>query len=351
MSPTRSQKYQKIIVVISLFICSSVKAQHVENFAFKLPDYKVKNSLYNSLIFIDARVDTMNLGAIQTGAFNRFAPIVPKYPLHIQFANIFNGLIDVSAKQAGLIFQLRRLRFTELTNGANEWGYFSFRAAVYAKSGNDYQEINTIDTVVKLSSMIDVSNPLLKRGTEVVTNFIAKNLVNKPTLPIPFKFREILKVDSVEKRMLKIYNTKTYRDGLYVTYGSFSEQIPDASIIVQNEVRDKNSVQALDQNKRPSKITPSGIYAVVYKGIPYVATPYGYYNLTKIDDNLFFKGKVATGRSNDGAIILGGILGGALGGAIVGSIAASTSSTQSFFGEVKINHLNGQFILIRELRE
>jgi len=47
--------------------------------------------------------------------------------------------------------------------------------------------------------------------------------------------------------------------------------------------------------EKKTKVHPKNIYALVYKGLPFIATQYGYYSAQKgADNNFYFTGDVKT---------------------------------------------------------
>ncbi len=82
------------------------------------------------------------------------------------------------------------------------------------------------------------------------------------------------------------------------------------------------------------------MYAFVYKGQPFVATEYGYYPLQKINDDFYFTGKAKV-TANTGDVIAASLFFGIIGGLIA-------SNSEATF-EMKIDHLNGGFIRLKEI--
>lgn len=335
----------KIFFIALLFFNLNVYAQNFEKLTLTLPQTKISNSLYNKVTLIDLRPDTVSLGIIQTGAFNRVAIVVTKEPLQQQISNILTALTDNTAKSQELVLQLRYISFAEMTGGFSEKGYFLLKAQLYAKADDGYRKINTIDTVATISSAIDVSNALLKKGSETLSNFIAANLKRKPS-NYSYSYNDVVKVDSIEKSKLPVYNTNIYADGLYLTYKTFAEQTPDMKIIVEGDEIEKNNVKATDETGKLKKVKSGTFFAIVYKGVPYVSTSSGYYKLNKNNDDFFFNGKVEDVLHSSSTTAMSGMMFGALGGAIAGAISAASASNDSK-GEFKVSYQDGRFIKVR----
>ncbi|MBL0357082.1 MAG: hypothetical protein IPP72_09440 [Chitinophagaceae bacterium] len=107
---------------------------------------------------------------------------------------------------------------------------------------------------------------------------------------------------------------------------------------MEDSIIKKVSVKYEDETT--GKLKPKDIYAVVYKGLPYITTSYGYYPLNKNGDDFFFTGQAkVTANAADiaAASFFFGIIGGLL------------ASNDSAVFEMKIDHLNGGFIHLREI--
>lgn len=340
--------FKRILVACSfiLLFCSNVKAQTPELFSFTNPDTVVKNSLYNTLTLIDARVDTSNLGEMNFKFNGKKVKIIATPSLKAQFDNIIAALVDNTAKPNELTLRIRRLSFAETTNNWNETGYFNFKAELFGKVNNLYKKIAYIDTLAKASAM-DVKKPLLiKLGSDVVSSFLSNNLQKEALGDTTYNYTEILKVDSIEKSKIKAFNTATYTDGLYFTYKSFADQLPDAQIKVEGDTLEKNNVKMVSDGNKLKKIK-TGSYALVYKGKPYIIMSSGYQAISKVNNDLVFIGTTDSKSPNAGLSAVGGQYG-LIGAALTGLIIAGTTEKGATY-EMKIDHTTGQFILLKKI--
>ena len=223
-------------------------------------------------------------------------------------------------------------------------GWFDLRANLFSRNDDTYIKIASVDTLTLVNKM-DVTNSLMKLGSQLITDMIVNNLTVKPQAETQlFSYNEIIKVDSIEKRNLKVYNTGNYLDGLYYNYHSFMNQTPDKEIIVKTK-RDLSiaSVSVKDDDDNLIKLKSRDFYAFVYKGKPYISTGYGYYPIYKTDDRFYFVGKIKPMTSNKnviGASIMFGMIG--------GIIAANSSGPgENYF--IIIDHNTGGFIQLRKM--
>ena len=261
-------KHIVILIILFFTIQYCYCQQKKEVFHLSLSVKKIANSLYNTLYFIDARSDTA-MGLVQVGAFNRVARVVATVPFSEQLNNVMHSLIDTTAQNGKLLFQLRELTFSEITNAFSEYGFCHLRAKLYVVLNGVYQPLNLIDTLIVVKSF-DVTNGILKKGASAINNFIAENLTQIPVDTTQHSFADVKNVDNIEKLAIPVYNTATYKDGLYKTYTAFKNQLPDESIQVEMKSNRVASVQIIYTNGKTQHVKPQFIYAIVYNGQPYI---------------------------------------------------------------------------------
>jgi len=309
-----------------------------EDFEITLPHQKVEHSLYKTIALIDSRYDTTFMGIIQLGAFNKKAKVIPEIPFSTQLQNVLNSLAADDSKNGKLLFHLRQFNFAELTGTTSEKGYCYLRADLYSESNSGYQKISSIDTVIFIKAM-DVTRSLFRKASKMITGFIAYNLVRKPSGSKDYSFDEVAKMDSIEKRKIKVYNTSEYTDGLYLTWQSFMNQVPDKPIIIEKKNNKVVSMHILNEKGKKVVLHATDAYAIVVEGEPFIATDYGFYLLKKIDDDFKFIGRAHT-NARAGDVIAASVFFGIMGGVM------ATDASATF--EMKIDHINGGLIRLRE---
>lgn len=336
-SPLNLNKFLSVCICVSLFSIPA-KAQKVQEFSFIQPQYKVANSLYNKISVLDLRADTTVLGIVQKGMSNKKAVLIAKQPLELQLQNMLAMLIDSSAKSNELLMVIKRLTFSELTTAFSEKGFLKFNAVLYVKQSNGYLQLALIDQTLETSAM-DVTNGLLKKGSGVVSEFVANNLKLVPSSTTLYDYANIKSDNDVDKESMPVYFTEIYTDGVYKNYESFCKQIPNGSISVDKDSVGKGTVKSLRIDGKFRKVNPAEVFAIVYNGKPYIATKYGYFPLKKVDNSFTFIGKVSTATTSD--ITMASVAFGALGGLIASSANAVL--------EVKIERYSGEFLKLREI--
>jgi hypothetical protein len=138
-----------------------------------------------------------------------------------------------------------------------------------------------------------------------------------------------------------VYNSTVYKDGLYTNYQSFRLQTPDQQLTGTIKNGLPSGIKSVDANGKTEKVKSKDIYAVVLNGQTFIATDYGYYPLEKREDDFYFTGKAKV-TANTGNVIAASLFFGIIGGLIA-------SDAEATF-DMKIDHLNGGFVRLREVR-
>lgn len=326
-----------------LLFCTNAFAQNKVNLEVTLSDAKVSHSLYTSINVADARADTSNFGIVQTGALNRNGWVVSEKPFSNEIKRILSSLTDTTAAKGELLLQLRQFNFAEVPGALGENGYCAFRAQMYAKKGDAFYKINSIDTLLHLRSKIDVTNKTLRSGSLELTAFIRASLLLAPANDaLAYTANDIAHIDSVEKANIKLYTTNVYADGLYLTYQSFKNQVPDRiGLNIPNDYVYTGNVSAPDDKGRMKDVKLKKTYAIVYKGAPYIVTEFGFYLLSKQNGEFTFTGMAKTPPTANGILISYAMAG------LLGAMAASASGEGIY--EMIIDHQNGSIIKLKEL--
>lgn len=329
----------KYLLLLAMFPCGMLNAQKkTEFFTFDPAEQRIRGSLYNSIDFLDLRRDTTYLGVVQVGMVNTKARVVPKQPLQEQFQTLLASLVDSDAKQGRLLLTFRRFTFMERTTATKETGFFFVRADLYQNNNEQYRWISTLDTIIQFNGM-DVTQKLLRKGEKLVTAFLTTKVTEGPSSPRTYSLLETIKIDSLQKAELAVYNTEKYTDGLYETYESFRDQKPSTNNFTTDIRKEKlkDVFVPINNTGGLKKITSEHYFAVVYKGIPYVVTDDGYFPLEKRNDDFYYSGVVKS--FSIGPALMFGLMG------------AMLMGTKHTIGEFKMDHINGSFLYFGKLRE
>lgn len=127
-----------VILALGISICSCftlLSKERTKPFELEVPEYKVENSLYNNIEFLDSRRYKDDLGYIQTGLMNSYAYLVDEVPFTDQFNKLISQVTDETSQGKTLLLQLRNLNFSEITKAASETGYCHIRISLFEKEG------------------------------------------------------------------------------------------------------------------------------------------------------------------------------------------------------------------------
>jgi len=317
-----------------LLPCTSLLSQDLSSvFQLTAPQPKPVRSLYKTIIFFDSRQDT-TIGTYLTGPDNKTVKLVLKATAQSQLVNILNAYTDAGSGNGAILFQLKRFSFAEPAR--TRYCYLS--AAIYALKDAGYVKLASLDTTLVITFAAEFTSVLAQEGSQVIDDFIAKAILLPATDAVVYSYDDLVHMDSVEKRRIPVYNTNSYTEGLYGTYSSFMNQRPDVKGEVKEKSDGKLSVRILD----PKWEDPKGlvhIFAVVYKGVPYVVTHYGDYPLQKQNNDFYFTGKLRVTPAADGKAgvdVSSGLMG-----------VVPTADKADY--RVLLDHTNGEFIHLQVL--
>jgi hypothetical protein len=327
-------------ILILMMLCIHIHSQErTQPFELLLSKQKYQYSLYNKIKFIDARTDTAILGVVQQTIVNLKAAVIPKYPLREQVSDLLKSIVDSTASNGELLFQLRQLQFMEVSGMSTEVGTCYIRIGLYTHQNNVYRQLKTLDTTVIVKAASDVTSRLLRYSSNAISDFILQCTYKKPVDTSSLSLSQVIKIDSIEKKDMPAYNNEVLKEGIYFSYKSFKNQIPDClgEVTMDEGVISKVTI---NEGGNKNKLKRNKVYAIVDKGQAYISTEFDYYPLRKIDNAFYFNGKSKI-TANSGAVLASTLLFGYLGAAI--------ASNDNALFEMKIDHLNGTPIRMKQL--
>lgn len=322
-----------IAAIILIMFALNISAQQRDNFSLDIKETHpiVQNSLYNTISFMDSRLNR-----------TRDQYIVNAELFSWQLSSFVNMITDRTAKNGTMLFQLRNLSFE--TEG--DKGFSHIRATLYESLNSQFYMIATLDTEIQVANGKNISPRLQEEISSTITSFIADNLTQPYTDNIPYTLDDIRHIDTIEKESSELYKDQGYRDGIYYTFDSFKNQKP---IVTKMEVRFKkeklSEIKIIDRsNNKFRKVNPSDIYAVVLDGQIYIALDKKYYTVYPDKGNLLFDAEynssnVGFAPSFSVGIGSGGYRGGGIG---LGVFTKTKKETVTYM----IDHMNGRFIKI-----
>jgi hypothetical protein len=283
------------ILLFSIALRAQVRA---EDFEIKDSKKKYPSALYNTIKYFDARQDTSNFGILLIGKNDIPVQVKPKVKMDLQLTKLLLTQIDTSAKKGILFLLLNEMRFSESIKNDNDIAVFQLKAKIYSVINKKCYVIHNIDTNIQASFGGDMSYMIMVSASNLISNELAKSIYKAPTDTNFVYTYNIEKLDSIEKHKVKIldsldkhklqlYNENPLKDGLYQTFNSFKQQIPD---MLCNVIMDNDSIKSIIiiNGSTVESIEGKEIYAIVAKGIGYIKINNRYRKLKKENDEFYF---------------------------------------------------------------
>lgn len=335
-------------VSLPVFLSLSVilfAQKRTEDFTIIPPSQKSEKSYYKTIKIIDARIDTTTVGIVQQGALNAKARVVPTSPLSDQFQNVLNSINGENAENGSLVLYLKQLYFAEVSKAFTELGYCYFQSFLFAKNDDEtYSLLEKTDTVTEHKSA-DVTKEILRKGSEMLGEFIAKNASRKPNTTERYTWEQLKNFDDAYKQSFSLFNSSELKDGLYKDYTSLKNQQPQHEIssvkFYGNQPKIHRIFETADGKEK--EIKKDDVYALIYKGELYVYLPIEnlFTKAEKRDNDYYFVGKLRSGSPNIGNLSIGMFFG------VVGVLM---TSNPAYPFEQKIDYINGAFIPVKEIQ-
>lgn len=333
-------------LLITISLSSLLLAQkRTEDFTISLPAQKVDKSYYKSIKIIDARIDTTSIGIVQQGALNAKARVIPTSPLSSQFQSVLNSVNGENTENGDLVLYIKQLYFAEVSKAFTEFGYCYFQGFLFAKNENGtYSLLEKTDTVVDHKDS-DVTKDILRKGSEMLGQFITKNVSRKPETTEQYTFDQIKKFDDIDKQSISLFNSSQLKDGVYKDYASLKNQQPQQEITNAKFYGNMPKIVRIYETAdgKEKEIKKDDIYAIVYKGEPYIYLPIEnlFTKAEKRDNDYYFVGKLRSGGPNTGNLSIG---------MFFGAVGVLLASNPAYPFEQKIDYINGAFIPIKEIQ-
>lgn len=315
-----------IIFFLCLFTDISANSKSIP-FRLVIPETLpvVSESLYNQIELIDDR-NTMDADFISIDGVS----------FSSQLNSFVRRITDKTAKNNTLFLQLRNLTLKQEKNDKES---IHLRMSLYEKVNDSYFYINTFDSKIPIMSPNEYLNIVSKK----ITDFITENLTQNYTDNRAYSIDDIYNISFLEKENLKVYNTHTFADGIYINYKKFADQTPEDRPIIPKFKNDElKEVKIYTKDNKQKKIYPERIYAVVVDGRPYLSYKKKFVALNKVDDNFCFEAEVNRNRTGIAPSFSIGIgSGGYRGGGFGIGIMTHTQKEKITY---IIDHLNGDII-------
>lgn len=240
----------------------------------------VAYSLYNKISLLDMREDKEVIGIIDPGSTPEKAEkYLFKDSVQQQLTAMLTALTDSTAKDGELLLQFRRFHFVETSK--SRFCYLS--AIVYARQADRYSRLGMLDTAIVLTGSVKALDRL---ANYALTQFLKKSLTMMPA-SAAVSYTDILNLDSMARDGSPLYTAAQYVDGEYNNAQSFLLQRPDWQGFVDTTRKGKVfGAYPLNSRGKPME-EARPVFAIVYKGVPYIGTAFGYYPIERVGREIF----------------------------------------------------------------
>ena len=209
--------------------------QKPEYFQIEPGGVQIQRSVFSDVEVIDTRFDTIYMGFVQKGAFNRKAPVKLSQSMEAELSGVASKLIAGSDRENGtVLINIRNYFLSELTGAVSESGTFIFKAGCYLKENGRYRPMFSVDTIITVRSGLDITKKLLRTANEQVGLLVQKAAsfdvaALDPT--IAYSLHDIVHIDELEKKLIPVYNTDLPQKGLYASYEDFKHNRPTTTAL------------------------------------------------------------------------------------------------------------------------
>lgn len=335
----------RFCLFLIIFSNAAVFAQkRIEEFTISIPLQKVDKSFYKSIKVYDKRLDTTSLGIVQQGAFNAKARVIGTAALESQFQTVLENISNETVENGKLVVYIRQLYFAEVTKAFSEYGYCYFQSFMFAENENgSYSLIDKTDTVIEHKAA-DVTKEILRKGSDMLGDFIAKNVSKRATDPTQYTLKQISHFEDIDKQSYKLFSTSTLKDGIYPDYKAFKNLEPEKEISNVKFYGNMPKITKIYESAagKDKEIRKDNLYAIVYRGEPYIYLPIEnlFTKAEKRGNDFYFIGKLRqVGQSAANLSV----------GMFFGVLGAVLTSNPAFPFEQKIDYMSGAFIPIQEI--
>jgi len=322
------KKVSILFILILISVIGIYAKDDGKSFRLVIPETtKVSNSLYNNIEFLDSRNNyEYDLLRIDPASFLS------------QLNTLLQALTNETAHDATLFIQLRDLSLEK--ESKNEGEYAHLRITLYERINSDYLMIGTTDEKIPLPKPKEYMETI----SQAITDIISSNLLQAYTDPKPFTLENVHHIAFFEKENLKVYNTNSFANGIYLTFLDFINQVPDERKITtkfkKGELKEIKIINP--ENNKERKLDAAYIFAVVIDGQPYISVDNKYIPMYKVDDDFYFEDEISNSKVGFAPSFSFGIGSGGYRGAGIGLGIYGKSAKQKI--NFRIDHLNGDFV-------
>ncbi|MBK9285500.1 MAG: hypothetical protein IPM51_14445 [Sphingobacteriaceae bacterium] len=283
-----------IIFVLCLFLYNQSLSQTKE-FTITIPESRDFTSQYKSIDLLDLRYDTLDNGFILSN--RKKTNIV----LSLSFRNQLNKALyasDTANAKHKLLLVLRKFKLVEKNDIDFEYGFCFMRAIIFANINEKYYRLQDFDTLITLNGT-DVTDTLFHDASTNFVRLIEAGIEINPVDKIAYAYSDIVRIENDEKRIIPVYSTDKFTDGVYLSFHSFKNQKPDYAIEkIQYKWNTNPRIKVKNKEGRLITLTGNDVFGFVDKGVPYACTDHGSCIIERKNNELFYAAKSKVTNDN-----------------------------------------------------
>lgn len=280
-----------------ILLSVSAGQSQTKEFFIPAPEGKAIESRYGLIKFLDLRYDSLDNGFVLSN--RKKASVIIATSIRKQLSDVLLALVDTSLAKGTMLLALRKFKLVERNDIDFEYGYCFMRASMFAKADLNYKRLYDLDTLIILKDR-EVTDTLMSDARKNFMNMITRSAMIDPEGKAEYTYYDILHLEEHEKKIVPIYNNKTYTDGVYLSWNSFKNQKPDLTSAQFSYKWNSNvRIKVKDKEGRTLKLSGNEIYGFVDNNIPYVCTDYGVCIVERKKDELFYIGKAKISQDNE----------------------------------------------------
>jgi hypothetical protein len=314
------------LFTIIILCCTVSIAQKTKTITLANESISPGSLSYRVVKVIDSRKDKSNIGWVQTGLANSRRFAVFQQPAEQEVMNLIGRSQPYNDNLKNVILRIEYLGVSEQTLAMSETAKAEVALDLFYTNGDSAWFIARKHTTEESKGM-DVTRHHSKNIAIAIEDIVRQFNTYASMLGSTDHSHSAMAIDQVatyqafneeSEAQTPILLASEYRDGLYVSFEEFRDNLPSISDGYEVALGKNVKVKWVD-NEGKKKRLKDNVYALAHQNELYIFFNYQFYPIEKKDSGLFFIGPAVPDM---GAAIAGGLLGGAIGGAIAGSASA-----------------------------
>jgi len=285
----------------------------------------VKRSEYSTLTVMDMRPNKNDIGYVKTGMFGKVRRAVTAPSLDSCFSKYFERMLSgANKREEELLLVLYHFKIEDQPKGTN-MGTVYFDGEFYGEKNGKYKLLGEVDSLYELHAAFDATTKLLAAVPMKISDLFSRFMVLKCDSNNFFSKEEALAHRRNEKLKYPIYQTDSFKKGIYYTADQFINNQPVDTPIIKEEyfTGGKKEIAYHYANKkgRKGKRVEENSFFALYDGKIWAVGINGHCEPMTFEEGDFYAKRWLTGlRNNEGTIVGVGALFG-----VAGALAAEAA--------------------------